>query len=96
MPCYIHRECGQEPVFICGELGPHCGEDGCGEAAGYLCDYPVGDEQPCDIPMCSRHAAEVAPNTHYCRGHLSLWREFVRDGGVSRELSNVVPYKQDH
>jgi hypothetical protein len=44
------------------------------------------------MPLCESHATEVAPNVHYCPGHLVLWQEFRDAGGVKRELENVVPY----
>jgi hypothetical protein len=43
--------------------------------------------------LCASHAYEVAPNVHYCPGHLTLWKAFKDSGGVKLELENVVPYK---
>ncbi|MGO4700240.1 hypothetical protein [Dyella sp. 2RAB6] len=93
MPCYsIHRKDGGKAI-LCGDLGPHCGDANCGDVGTYLCDYPVGDDKTCDMPLCHGHAFEAAPNIHYCPGHALLWREFRAAGGVTRELENVVPYK---
>lgn len=80
-------------MFMCGDLGPHCAAEKCGDASDYLCDYPVGEGRTCDLPLCESHAYEVAPNIHYCPGHLILWQEFRASGGVQRELENVTPYK---
>lgn len=91
MPCYLERMPGGGSAIVCGKLGPHCAA-GCGASTGFLCDYPVGDGKTCDLPLCASHAYEVAPNVHYCPGHLTLWQEFRRCGGVERELTNVVPY----
>lgn len=39
-----------------------------------LCDWPVGVEgETCSLPMCSDHGREVAPNTHLCVAHMTLW-----------------------
>lgn len=92
MPCYIERtKCGGQ-MIICGNLGPHCAAEKCSAGAGYLCDYPVGDNKTCDLPLCGSHAYEVAPNIHYCPGHLVLWKEFRDSGGVTKELANVTPF----
>lgn len=94
MPCYIERLKDGGTVFMCGDLGPQCAAEKCAAATDYLCDYPVGDGKTCDLPLCDSHAYEVAPNIHYCPGHLTLWAEFRKSGGVQAELENVVPYKQ--
>jgi len=60
----------------------------------FLCDFPVGDGKTCDRPICPDHATEIAPEIHYCAGHLLMWKEFRDAGGVERELTNVVPYPQ--
>jgi len=54
----------------------------------------VGDGKTCDRPICPDHATEIAPEIHYCAGHLLMWKEFRDAGGVERELTNVVPYPQ--
>ena len=93
MPCYqIHMEGGGK-AFLCGDLGPHCGDSQCADVGENLCDYPVGDSRTCDMPICHGHSFEVAPNMHYCPAHTTMWREFKESGGVRRELENVVPYK---
>lgn len=79
--------------FLCGDLGPHCGDSNCGDVGEYLCDFPVSDGKTCDMPVCHGHAFEVSPGLHYCPGHTTMWREFRAAGGVERELANVVPFK---
>ncbi len=94
MTCYrIHLE-GGGLGFLCGEFGPHCGDSNCMDIGTYLCDYPVGDDKTCDMPLCHGHAFEAAPEIHYCPGHALMWREFRASGGVKRELENVVPFKE--
>lgn len=80
-------------LFVCGEHldEPHCAD--CMDFADYLCDYPVGDNKTCDRHLCEAHATEVAPEIHYCTGHLSEYRAFVAAGGVRKELRNVVAFK---
>jgi hypothetical protein len=95
MPCYVEHWKDLGRVIICGDLGPHCAADPCGASTDFLCDYPVGDGKTCDLPLCARHAHEVAPNIHYCPGHLVLWNAFRDSGGVERELENVVPFKAE-
>lgn len=93
MPCYIERTTDGETMFLCGDLGPHCAAEGCAASTDNLCDYPVGDGKTCDLPLCDSHAYEVAPNVHYCPGHLVLWREFRESGRMDAELENVVPFR---
>lgn len=92
MPCYTIRTKDGGTAIICGKLGPHCAAEKCGEPRGFLCDYPVGDGKTCDLPLCQSHAYEVAPNVHYCPGHLLLWKEFRDSGRCGEELGNVVPF----
>lgn len=92
MPCYIEHTEDGDAVFLCGDLGPHCAAGKCAAVSGWLCDYPVGEGKTCDLPLCGSHAYEVAPNIHYCPGHLTLWSAFRDSGGVKRELENVVPF----
>lgn len=94
MPCYVFNTSDGGRGFICGDLGPHCGDANCSDVSANLCDFPVSDGKTCDMPLCHAHSFEVAPNTHYCPGHALMWREFRESGGVTRELENVVPYKQ--
>lgn len=92
MPCYIHKDKDGGSMFICGDLGAHCAD--CAGFGDFLCDYPVGDGKTCDRPMCGEHVNEIAPEVHYCAGHMKLWKEFKASGGVQRELENVVPFKK--
>ena len=90
MPCYI-KDLPEGRMFICGDLGPHCTE--CQDAAGFLCDFPVGEGKTCDRDLCEVHASEVAPDLHYCTAHMGMWTAYRESGGVRRELENVVPFK---
>ena len=81
-------------AFLCGDLGPHCADPGCGDVGTLLCDFPVSDGKTCDAPICDLHAFNVAPEIDYCPGHALMWREFKEAGGVQRELENVVPFKE--
>lgn len=95
MPCYtLHDKNGKAVGHLCGELGPHCAC--CGGVSGYLCDYPVGEDKTCDRPLCNVHAAEVAPELHYCPGHLQEWQAFMESGGVKKQLVSVVPFARGH
>lgn len=95
MPCYpLHDKDGRVTGHICGDLGPHCAI--CGAVTGYQCDYPVGEGKTCDRRLCNRHAAEIAPEIHYCPGHLQEWNAFKEAGGVKAELDNVIPYAKGH
>lgn len=91
MPCYVTKSREGGTMFICGDLGPHCAD--CAGFGDFLCDYPVGDGKTCDRPICGEHATEIAPEVHYCAGHMKLWEEFKESGGVARQLENVVPFK---
>lgn len=52
MPLYvINMECGGR-MFLCGDLGDHCGDANCGDVSGFLCDFPVADGKTCDMPLC--------------------------------------------
>ncbi|CAP44746.1 hypothetical protein [Bordetella petrii] len=93
MPCYTGLTSSGDKFFLCGKLGPHCAAEKCGDVGTNLCDYPVGEGKTCDLPLCDSHAYEVAPNVHYCPGHLVLWQEFRASGRDQRELENVVPFK---
>ena len=95
MPCYaLHDKDGKPIGHLCGNLGAHC--TCCGGVSGYLCDFPVGEGKTCDRPLCGRHAAEVAPEVHYCPGHLQEWEAFKASGGVKEQLEGVVPFSQGH
>ncbi len=83
-----HRAMG---MFVCGDLGPQC--TGCGDVSDVLCDYPVGDDKTCDRGLCSSCTEEVAPDVHYCAGHLAEFRRFEADGGIADKLQNLVPFR---
>lgn len=92
MPCYVMKGSGGGNMFICGKLGPHCAH--CAAPSGFLCDYPVGKGKTCDAPLCDDHASEIAPELHYCPGHVSMWEAYRESGQLELELSNVVPFRK--
>lgn len=92
MPCYRTPMKGGGTAFICGDLGDHCAAEKCADVSGFLCDYPVGKNKTCDLPLCDSHAYEVAVNVHYCPGHLALWVKFSDEGKVIKELSKVEAF----
>ncbi len=94
MPCYVERQKDGGTMFLCGDLGPHCAAEKCAAVSLNLCDYPVGDGKTCDLPLCDSHAFEVAPNIHYCPGHLVLWQEFRQARRDLAVLENVIPFKR--
>ena len=77
------------PVFINGDLGAHCTE--CLGVGDNLCDYPVGDAKTCDRPLCDEHAHGVAGDTHYCRDHFIMWRDYLASQRGYDVLDNVTP-----
>lgn len=89
MPCYQINMKNGGTAFLCGDLGPHCSAEKCGDVSGFLCDYPVGEDKACDLPLCQSHAYETAPEIHYCLGHLKLWQGFVSEGKAMAALENV-------
>lgn len=93
MPCYTIQLGNGDKAFLCGDLGPHCGDSTCGDVGEYLCDFPVSNGKTCDMPVCHGHAFEVATELHYCPAHTTMWRVFHESGGVRRELENVVPFR---
>lgn len=94
MPCYrIPMKHGGH-AFLCGDLGPHCAAEKCADVSGFLCDYPVGNNKTCDLPLCQSHAFETAPDIHYCPGHLILWQQFVADGKVDAVLESITPFSE--
>lgn len=80
-------------ITICGDLGPHCAD--CAAVGANLCDYPVGNDQTCDRPICPEHSNEIGPNLHYCQTHYQMWLEFKAAGGVNAQLHNVIAYKAE-
>jgi hypothetical protein len=92
MGCIICKNANDETVFICGEkIKPDPCRD-CNCEADYLCDYPVGNDKTCDARLCKTHAAEIAPNIHYCNYHYKKFMEFETSGGVKKYLENVIPF----
>jgi hypothetical protein len=93
MPCYPQYDKKRQHIgFLCGKFGKPCPE--CGDVAKFLCDYPVGKNKTCNRILCDFHANEIAPDIHYCPAHYEKWQDFVKNGGVEKSLSNVIPYKK--
>lgn len=82
-------ENGRGAIHIHGDFGPHCTE--CAAPGENLCDYPVGDCKTCDRPLCDDHAKGVANDTHYCRDHFIMWREYLASERGYEVLNNVTP-----
>lgn len=78
-------------MFVCGDLGAHCGD--CMAVGDLLCDYPVGEGKTCDRPMCGDHGHEIGPDLHYCAAHYKMWTDFKERGGVDAALKNVIAFK---
>lgn len=89
--CLVKSKSVGQLMFLCGELGPHCSD--CAAVGEFLCDYPVGDARTCDRSICGEHAAEVAPDIHYCKGHYQMWQDFKARGAVDDALRNVIAFK---
>lgn len=91
--CRAKQSTVGEIMFLCGDLGPHCGD--CAGIGDFLCDYPVGDGKTCDRPMCFEHSHEIAPEIHYCDAHYRMWQDFKNGGGVDEALRNVIAFKSE-
>jgi hypothetical protein len=78
------------PIFIHGDLGPHCE---CGGVTEVLCDFPVGEGLTCDKKLCDDCSHLIGPDLHYCEAHHGQWRAFREGGGLVQELENVEPFK---
>jgi hypothetical protein len=76
-------------IFIKGDLGPHCTE--CLAPGDNLCDYPVGEGLTCDRNLCDEHSHGIASDTHYCRDHFIMWREYLASQRGYDVLDNVTP-----
>lgn len=76
-------------IFISGDLGPHCTE--CMAPGENLCDYPVGEGKTCDRSLCDEHSKGVANDTHYCRDHFIMWRDYLASQRGYDVLDNVTP-----
>ncbi len=58
--------------FICGPGIEPCKH--CGQAADYLCDWPTGKGETCDIVLCEDCAMTVGENQHLCQIHHKIYR----------------------
>jgi hypothetical protein len=68
-----------EPYWICGSsIKPTIACREHGVESHYLCDYPVGKGQTCDLPLCSGCRRNIAHDTDFCEIHFA---EFVGKSG---------------
>lgn len=71
---------GDGLIFTCGEnlVIEICR---CGHEGAFLCDYPIGKGQTCDVPMCEGCRRNIGVELDLCEIH--LW-EFKRKSGRRR------------
>lgn len=52
----------------------------CGHQAPFLCDWKVKEKRSgtCDLPICEKHALQVAPDKHLCPQHQKSYEEWKR------------------
>lgn len=63
------------PSFhICGDLGPRCSDPTCGDVGDLLCDWPMGNGETCDLPICEAHARSIGEDRDLCLVHWPMWR----------------------
>jgi hypothetical protein len=60
--------------WLCGDLGPHCHEPGCGAPGDNLCDWPMGEGKTCDLPLCDEHGREVGEDRYFCAVYHHIWQ----------------------
>ena len=84
-----HMASDPAPAFACGEklIIPVCK---CGVAADYLCDYPIGKGNTCDLNLCDRCRFVAGDDLDLCAIHRA---EFMRKAGVERINSWPPPRK---
>jgi len=78
MPCDVIR--GKDfTAIICkrGQRQASCRVPQCGRPAPKLCDWPIGHNKTCDMPLCVGHAHGVGPDRDYCPAHFALSRKAV-------------------
>lgn len=61
----------EEPqrIFMCGKGIVPCAN--CGQAADFLCDYPVGAGKTCDLPICNTCRTHVG-KYDFCPVHIEI------------------------
>lgn len=87
------------PGFICGEDLEVSEEDlcsACGAIGEYACDFPIGDGRTCDAVLCSKHAYQVGPNTHFCEFHFREYERWRKDKGYDEALEAIIPFRKDY
>lgn len=75
------------PIWMCGDGpgGTTCSR--CPELSERLCDYPLGNGETCDLPLCDGCAVEQLPATEsaesidYCPQHALMASGLVLVGG---------------
>lgn len=77
MPCTPVNLGGGLSAIVCTGRGPrikHC--TACDRIAPYLCDWKVGHNKTCDLPICKIHAEQVAQDKHLCPKHSKAWAQW--------------------
>jgi hypothetical protein len=74
--------------FVCGRGITPCGE--CGSPSDYLCDFPTGDGNTCDIPLCGFHSCEVGEDKHFCPIHTAMFRATGASKLIERGKLEIV------
>lgn len=80
MACQIINDKKLGKIHICGaheELKepPICRK--CSAMADKLCDYPVGHEKTCDVPLCGEHVVNITGDIDYCPEHAKGYFEWL-------------------
>jgi transcriptional regulator with XRE-family HTH domain len=61
-------------LFLCNTSTFCEGDEGCGEMAVALCDFPIAGGGTCDKPICAEHGKRVGPDRDYCLGCVQKMR----------------------
>lgn len=65
------------PAIVCGRAPTkRCA---CGNEAGMLCDWKVGKNRTCDVPLCDGCTTSPAPGKDLCPGHAEAWATHPRN-----------------
>lgn len=70
-------------AIVCGPRprAKRCRAEGCQRAGQLLCDWKTGPGKTCDMPICSGHAQDVAPDKHLCPTHQADYRAWLNEKG---------------
>lgn len=78
----------EKGTFICGPKIEACPI--CGGVSLFLCDYPMGKGETCDIKLCDNCASEVGKNFHLCPVH---YAEFTQKC-IGQKNQDLDPLKK--